>query len=109
MSHRSVSSSASAYASRVSALRELGSRLWRWTTPHPEWSPGAAPESPADWPEEVGSILYDGDDATVLIDPLLPDGDDGFLAALDAHVRSRALPVAILTTIKFHRRSRDEL
>jgi hypothetical protein len=57
----------------------------------------------------VGSVLYDGDDATVLIDPLLPDGDEGFLSGLDAHVRARALPVAILTTIKFHRRSRDEL
>ena len=93
----------------MSALRELRPGLWRWTAPHPDWSSGAAPESPADWPEEVGSVLYDGDDATVLIDPLLPDGDEGFLAALDAHVRARALPVAILTTIKFHRRSRDEL
>ncbi len=93
----------------MSGLRELASGLWRWTALHPEFVPGAKPESPADWPEEVGSVLYDGEDATVLIDPLLPAGDDGFLGELDAHVRGRGLPAAILTTIKFHRRSRDEL
>ncbi len=53
--------------------------------------------------------MCDAEDATVLIDPLLPSGDDRFLAGLDDHVRGRGLPVAILTTIKFHRRSRDEL
>ncbi len=94
---------------RMRGLRELGFGLWRWTAPHPEWTPGAAPESPADWPEEVGSLLYDAEDATVLIDPLVPAERDGFIAQLDAHVRHRALPVAILTTIKWHRRSRDQL
>ena len=93
----------------MSGLRELGSGLWRWTVLHPEFVPDAKPESPADWPEEVGSVLYDGEVATVLIDPLLPAERDGFLGELDAHVRGRGLPVAILTTIKFHRRSRDEL
>ena len=53
-------------------------------------------------------MLYDADDATVLIDPLLSAGNR-FGAELDAHVRGRGLPVAILTTIKWHRRSRDEL
>jgi hypothetical protein len=112
MSHCSMSlggPDAAAYAARVSGLRELGSGLWRWTALHPEFVPGAKPESPADWPEEVGSALYHGEDATVLIDPLLPTGDDGFLGELDAQVRGRRLPAAILTTIKFHRRSRDEL
>lgn len=93
----------------MSGLRELGSGLWRWTALHPEFVPEAKAESPADWPEEVGSMLYDGEDTTVLIDPLLPPGDDGFLDDLDAHVQGRGLPAAILTTIKFHRRSRDEL
>jgi hypothetical protein len=97
----------SAYASAVSALRELDPGLWRWTALHPDFVPGAKPESPADWPEEVGSVLFDAEDATVLIDPLV--ADDGLAAELDAHVRRRGLPVAILTTIKFHRRSRDEL
>ena len=54
-------------------------------------------------------MLCDSPDATVLIDPLLPPGEEGFLDHLDRHVERRGLPVAILTTIKFHRRSRDEL
>jgi hypothetical protein len=57
----------------------------------------------------VGSVLCDAEDATVLIDPLLPAGNGAFLAELDAHVRGRGLAVSILTTIKWHRRSRDEL
>jgi hypothetical protein len=93
----------------VSALRKLGPGLWRWTALHPEFVPDAAPESPADWPEEVGSVLFDAEDATVLIDPLLPSEDGRVRAELDAHVGDRGLPLAILTTIKWHRRSRDEL
>jgi hypothetical protein len=93
----------------MSGLRELGSGLWRWTVPHPEFVAGATPESPADWPEEVGSVLYEADDATVLIDPLLPTPGDALVGELDTRVRGCGLPVAILTTIKFHRRSRDEL
>ena len=83
--------------------------LWRWTAAHPEWVAGAKPESPADWPREVGCVLCDARDATVLIDPLVPAGDAKFLKRLDDHVEERGLPVSILTTIKWHRRSRDEL
>jgi hypothetical protein len=54
-------------------------------------------------------VLCDVPDATVLIDPLLPPDREGFLSELDAHVRRRRLPVFVLTTIGFHRRSRDEL
>jgi hypothetical protein len=54
-------------------------------------------------------VLCDAPDATVLIDPLVRKGDDRLLERLDLHVESRGLPVTILTTIKWHRRSRDEL
>lgn len=93
----------------MSELRQIRPGLWRWTAQHPGWVANAAPESPADWPPDVGSVLCDAPDATVLVDPLLPAGDDGFLAGLDDHVRGRGLPVTILTTIKFHRRDRDAL
>lgn len=93
----------------MSELRQIRAGLWRWTARHPEWSPGARPESPADWPRDVGCVLCDAPDATVLIDPLVPEEDAGFLQRLDTHVAERGLPVAILTTIKWHRRSRDEL
>jgi hypothetical protein len=93
----------------VSELGQIRPGLWRWTAQHPGWVANAAPESPADWPREVGCVLCDAPDATVLIDPLLPAEDGGFLAELDDHVRGRGLPVTILTTIKFHRRDRDAL
>jgi hypothetical protein len=93
----------------VTALRRICPGLWRWTAPHPAWTPDAPAESPADWPREVGCVLCEVPDATVLIDPLLPPAREGFLRELDAHVRWRRLPVFVLTTIGFHRRSRDEL
>ena len=38
---------------------EIEPGLWRWTARHPEWRPGAAAGSPADWPAEVGSVLVE--------------------------------------------------
>ena len=90
-------------------LSEIRPGLFRWTARHPEWRPGAAPGSAADWPEEVGSVLYEGPDATVLIDPLLSPDRESSLGELDKRLRGRGRPVTILTTIGFHRRDRDEL
>ncbi len=88
-------------------MRELSPGLHRWTAEHPGWRPGAAPDSPADWPQAVGSVLVDTDEATVFIDPLVAGDDDPLWERFDAHVRERGLPVHALTTIGFHRRSRD--
>src|SRR5215208_6970379 len=93
----------------MSELRRLRPGLWRWTAAHPPWVPDAKPESPSDWPREVGCVLYDAPGFTVLIDPLLPEGDDRFLGDLDRHIGDRDLPVSILTTIKWHRRDHDGL
>jgi hypothetical protein len=88
--------------------QELAPGLLRWTAPHPEWKAGADPGSSADWDRMVGSVLYELPDVAVLIDPLLPaDGREEFLAWLDGRVAGR--PVSILTTIRWHRRDRDEL
>lgn len=43
---------------------------WRWTVPHPEWEPGATAGSHEDWERDVGCVLCDAGEATVLIDPL---------------------------------------
>jgi hypothetical protein len=86
-------------------LRELRPGLHRWTASHPDWEPGAEPETPADWPRDVGSVAYESPDALVLVDPLVPDE---LWPELD-RLAARHPRVAVLTTIAFHRRSRDEV
>jgi len=82
-------------------MREIAPGLLHWTAPHPEWDADAAPGSPLDWPQAVGCTLYEADRAVVLIDPLVPDE---LWPELDALVAGR--PVAVLTTIGYHGRSR---
>jgi hypothetical protein len=88
----------------IDAMDELEPGLWRWTAVHPDAEPDPKPGSPADWPAEVGSVAYVLDDVLVLIDPLVPD--DEAWAKLDELARGRR--VLVLTTIGWHRRSRDE-
>jgi hypothetical protein len=84
-------------------VEELRTGLWRWTTRHPEWVANANPGSAADWPPDVGSVAFAGPDALVLIDPLVPDG---LWPKLD-ELAERNARVHVLTTIGWHRRSRD--
>jgi hypothetical protein len=83
-------------------VREIAPGLHHWTAPHPAWWPGAEPESAGDWPEQVGSVLFEGPDAVVFIDAQVPDD---LWPALDERVAGR--PVVVLTTIRWHGRSRD--
>jgi hypothetical protein len=69
--------------------------------------PGASPDSPADWPELVGSVAYKAPDAFVLIDPLVPDELWPELGELLR--RSKRRRVMVLTTLPFHHRSADEV
>jgi glyoxylase-like metal-dependent hydrolase (beta-lactamase superfamily II) len=81
--------------------------LWRWTAPHPNWENWPDHERQ---PREVGSVYYEEDDATVLVDPLVPSGEeDQLFRYLDADVERRGLPVVILLTAEWHRRSAGEL
>lgn len=77
-------------------MQELADGLWRWTARHAEWHPG-------EWGAQVASFALDAGDVTLLIDPLVPAGDE---APLDALVRG---PVAILITIPYHTRSAESL
>jgi hypothetical protein len=85
-------------------VRRLADGLWRWTAPHPnaanwpDWGPPVPPE--------VGCVYYEAPDAVVLIDPLLPAGDEEeFLAYLDRDVGRLGRPVSILLTAAWHERS----
>jgi hypothetical protein len=84
--------------------RELRSGLWRWTASHPEWRPNAGKDSPADWQPEVGCVLYETAGAAVFIDPLAAD-QPPFWRWADERCHGRS--VVVLTTIGFHRRSRE--
>ena len=77
-------------------MQELADGLWRWTARHGEWHPG-------EWGAQVASFALDAGDVTLLIDPLVPEGDE---ALLDAVVRG---PAAILITIPYHTRSAESL
>lgn len=67
------------------------------------------PGSPADWGPDVGCVAYEAPDALVLVDPLVPDDREDLRDALDALVRRHGRRVAILTTLGFHRRSKEKL
>ena len=87
---------------------ELRPGLVRWTARHPAAVDDPEPGGPDDWPADVGSIAYAAPDALVLIDPLLPDDAGAPLwRTLDRLAGERGNDVAVLTTVRFHRRSRD--
>src|SRR2546423_6040234 len=86
-------------------VREIAPGLWRWTAPHPEWSPDAEADSAADWEQWVGSVLYQTGRDAVFFDPLLPPEAAPFWEWADSRVRGRH--VSVLTTIGWHRRSRS--
>ena len=93
----------------MSALRELGRGLHRWTARHPDSDPDPDLGSPADWGPDVGSVAYAASDALLFVDPLVPDDRPDLQEELDALVQEHGKRVAIVTTLQFHRRSRDGL
>ncbi len=77
--------------------------LWIWTTDHPQWTTDGG-----GWGRAVHSVFAERPDAIVLIDPLVPtDPLEGerFYAALDRDVERRGVPVSIVCTLAWHRRS----
>lgn len=87
-------------------IDQLRPGLHRWTADHPDAEADPEPDSPADWTAAVGSVAYEASDALLLVDPLVPgDGWD----ALDGLVERHGKPVSVLTTIRFHGRSKKEV
>ena len=88
-------------------VQQLADGLWRWTAEHPRWEFWPDHEREA---RSVGCVYYEAHDGTVLVDPLVPAGEqDSFFRHLDTDVERRGLPVVILLTAEWHRRSADEL
>src|SRR5262245_24073648 len=85
-------------------VQELAPGLWRWTAPHPDWTPEA------DWPQDVGCVYAELLDSVVLVDPLVPAGEeDRFWKALDRDVERLGRPVRVLRTVSWHERSVDDV
>lgn len=57
----------------------------------------------------MGSVAYAASDALLLVDPLVPEDRRDLQQEVDALVREHGKAVAIVTTLQFHRRSRDRL
>jgi hypothetical protein len=86
---------------------EIAAGLWRWTAPHPAWRADAEPGSAGDWDPNVGCVLALIAERAVFVDPLLPGDAAAFWAWCDEAVGDR--PVHVLTTIRFHGRSRETI
>jgi hypothetical protein len=91
------------------AIQELGPGLHRWTAAHPDAAPVPTTGSPDDWGPDVASVAYEAPDALLLVDPLVPDDRADLREELDGLVARHGQPVVVVTTLAFHRRSRDEL
>lgn len=83
--------------------------LWRWTAPHPAWTP--EPGGTGGWPRDVACVCHETPEAIVLIDPLAPPPGtpdaEKFWRALDGDVARRMLPVVVLIGNRYHGRSAD--
>jgi ABC-2 type transport system ATP-binding protein len=91
-------------------VRALRPGLWRWTVPHPDWTPDKA--RPGGWDRFVGCVSYEPSDPRepfVLFDPLVPPAgtaeEEAFWKALDADVARRPAGVAVLLGNFWHDRS----
>ena len=73
---------------------EIEAGLWRWAAYHEEWK------------QIVGSVYCETDDGVVVIDPLVPQGEEEqFWRALDRDVRRVGKQVHVLVTVFWHVRS----
>jgi len=91
-------------------VAELAPGLWRWTAPHPEWTPDQ--DGPEGWEEDVAAYLCEADGDLLLIDPIVPaDAVDRerFWEALDRDVARVGTPHVILTGDWHVRSSQDVL
>jgi hypothetical protein len=86
-------------------VAELAPGLWSWTATHPEWESGHG------WEAQVRCFYVEAEDATIVVDPLVPAPDeaDRFWRSLDRDVERRARPVAVVLTQAAHARSAGDV
>jgi hypothetical protein len=84
-------------------LQEILPGLHRWTAEVADWTP--AQGGPEGWEREVACVAWEADDALVMVDPLVGEGD---WEAIDALVERHSAPVALVVTCPWHARSARE-
>jgi hypothetical protein len=92
-------------------VTRIAEGLWRWTAPHPEWTPDK--DRPGGWGRMVGSVYSEppagSSEAVALIDPQAPpEGSaeaEKFWAALDRDLERAGRPVVVLIGNGYHVRS----
>jgi glyoxylase-like metal-dependent hydrolase (beta-lactamase superfamily II) len=84
-------------------FERFGANLWRWTTPHPLWTPKEADHT-GGWPQDVGSMIYVRDGTATILDPQAGEDDADLWAFLDARTAG-AERVAVALTASWHLRS----
>ena len=95
--------------SLAEAMQAVRPGVWRWTAPHPDWSPwNPNSKTGFGWSREVGCVCYETSNELVLIDPLAPPchtpARRRFWQALDCVVRAKRQPVSVLLTTDWHDR-----
>jgi glyoxylase-like metal-dependent hydrolase (beta-lactamase superfamily II) len=92
-------------------VTRLAPGLWRWTAPHPSWTPEQG--GPDGWPQEVGSVYCERERGVVLFDPLAPRAGTPeaatFWDALDRDVSRAGGSVDVLLGNQYHGRSAREI
>lgn len=100
--------------SLADVMKRVHPGLWRWTAPHPDWSPwDPVHRTGFGWTQEAGSVCYETPDRLVLIDPLAPPSgtpaNHRFWQALDETIQERRQPVTVLLCTDWHDRSAQEI
>lgn len=101
-------------AARLTVTR-LAPGLWRWTAPHPEWTPEK--DKPGGWDRMVAATYCEppaGESGpATLIDPIVPPSgtpeEATFWTALDRDLRRTDRPVRIVIANGYHARSAREI
>ena len=93
-------------------VQKIAEGLWRWAVPHPAWKPEFDKPGGGGWAEVVGCVYAEIEDGVVLIDPLVPSGNeekDRFWKALDRDVETSGGRVLVLIGSVDHGRSANEI
>jgi hypothetical protein len=84
-------------------FERFGATLWRWTTPHPLWTPKDADHT-GGWPRDVGPVVFVRDGTATIFDPQAAEDDDELWAFL-AERTADAGRIVVALTASWHLRS----